>query len=93
VPEETCFQQGGWGDSCVVEGTSQTELGSSDQRKVPALFLKSEKIPGLLYGGKGPEYRPFHDFRPVTSAYWPWAQIPNHGRACTQAPLLYMILV
>jgi hypothetical protein len=29
---------------------------------VPAsqsLFLKSEKIPALLYKGKGPEYRPF----------------------------------
>jgi hypothetical protein len=22
-------------------------------------------------------------------AYWPWAQISNHGRACTQALLLY----
>jgi hypothetical protein len=32
------------------------------QWKVPAslsLFLKSEKIPALLYVGKGPEYRPF----------------------------------
>jgi hypothetical protein len=26
------------------------------------LFLKSEKIPALLYIGKGPEYRPFRDF-------------------------------
>jgi len=36
-------------------------LGSSDQRKVTAsmsLFLKSEKIPALLYIGKGPEYQP-----------------------------------
>jgi len=34
-----------------------------------SLFLKSEKIPALLYVGKGPQYRPFHDFRPVPSAY------------------------
>jgi hypothetical protein len=47
-------------------------LGSFDQLKVPAslsLFLKSEKIPALLYIGKGPEYRPFHDFQPVPLAY------------------------
>jgi hypothetical protein len=33
-----------------------------EERKVPAslsLFLKREKIPALLYIGKGPEYRPF----------------------------------
>jgi hypothetical protein len=45
-----------------VEGTSQAVLGSSDQRKVPSnlsLFLKSEKIPALLYVRKRPEYRPF----------------------------------
>jgi hypothetical protein len=57
-----------------VEGTSQTVLGSSDQEKVPAslsLFLKSEKIPALLYIGKGPEYMPFDGFRPFTSAYRP----------------------
>jgi hypothetical protein len=62
LPEETCFQQAG---SSVVEGTSQAILGSSDQQKVPAslsLFQKSEKIPTLLYIGKGPEYRPLHDF-------------------------------
>ncbi len=51
--------------SSAVEDTSETVLGSSDQRKVRAsllsLFLKSEKIPALLYVGKGPEYRPFHD--------------------------------
>jgi hypothetical protein len=38
--------------SSAVEGTSQAVLGSSDQWKVPAnlsLFLKSEKIPALLY--------------------------------------------
>jgi hypothetical protein len=42
----------------VVEGTSQALLRSSDQQKVPAnlsLFLKSEKIPALLYIGKGLE--------------------------------------
>jgi hypothetical protein len=55
VPEETCFQQAG---ASAVEGTSQAVEGSSDQWKVPAnlsLFLKSEKIPALLYVGKGPE--------------------------------------
>jgi hypothetical protein len=43
-----------WWQGCV--------LGSSDQRKVtshPALFLKCEKIPALVYVGKGLEYRPF----------------------------------
>jgi len=61
------------------------------QWKVPAslsLFLKSEKIPTLLYLGKGLVYRPFCDFQPVPSAYQPWAQILNHGRACTWALLL-----
>jgi hypothetical protein len=53
-----------------------------------SLFLKSEKIPALLYVGKGPQYRPFHDFRPVPSAYE--RQISNHG---TQALLLYIMLV
>jgi hypothetical protein len=59
LPEETCFQQAG---SSEVEGTSQAVLGSSDQWKVPAslsLFLKSEKIPALLYLGKGPKYKAF----------------------------------
>jgi hypothetical protein len=54
LPVETCFQQVG---SFAVEGTSQAVLGSADQRKVPAslsLFLKSEKIPALLYLEKGP---------------------------------------
>jgi hypothetical protein len=54
------------------------------------LFLKSEKIEAVLYEGKGPEYRPFRDFRPVLSAYQPGAQISNHRRACTQALLLYI---
>jgi len=52
-------------DLLRLEGTSQAVLGSSDQRKVRAglsLFLKSEKIQAVLYGGKGPEYRPVHDF-------------------------------
>jgi len=78
LPEETSFQQTG---SSAVEGTSQAILGSSDQRKVPAsqsLFLKREKIPALLYGGKGLEYMPFCDFQPVPSAYWPPPQISNH---------------
>ncbi len=66
LPEETCFQQAG---SSAVEGTNQAVLGTSDQRKVPAslsLFLKSEKIPALLYVGKGPEYRPLPDLRSVS---------------------------
>jgi hypothetical protein len=56
LPEEACFQQAG---SSAVEGTSQAVLGSYDQSKVPpslSLFLKSEKIPALVYIGKGPEY-------------------------------------
>ncbi len=64
--------------------TSQALLGSSDQQKVTAnqsLFLKSEKIQALLSVGKGPEQRPFCDFRPVPSAYRPRTQDSNHGRA------------
>ncbi len=63
-------------------------MGSSNQRKVLAslsLFLKSEKIRALLYLGKGPEYRPFCNFRPVLWAYRPQAQISNHRRAWVQA--------
>jgi hypothetical protein len=58
-------------------------------RKVPAslsLFLKSEKNPS---SGKGPDYRPFCDFRPLPSAYQPRAQISNQRRASTQVLLLY----
>ncbi len=65
LPEETCFQQAG---SSAVEGTSQAVLGCYDRQKVPAnlsLFLKSGKIPTLLYIGKGPKYRPFRDLRAV----------------------------
>jgi hypothetical protein len=54
-----------------VEGTIQAVLESSDQREVPAslsLFLKSGKIPAVLYIGKGPEYRPFRDLRSVPEA-------------------------
>jgi hypothetical protein len=67
----------------------------SDLQKVPArlsLFLKGEKIPALLYGGKGPEYMPFSDFRPIPSAYWPRAQISNHGKASTQVLFLYITI-
>jgi hypothetical protein len=86
LPEETkkptCFQQAG---SSTVEGTSRAVLGSSDQQKVPpslSLFLKVKKTRTLLYYlRKGPEYRPFGAFLPVPSAYRPWAQISNHGRA------------
>jgi len=75
LPEETCFQQAG---TSVVESTNQAILGfsavedsrqpvlrSSNQRKLPgsmSLFLKNEKISGVLYLGKGLEYRPFRDF-------------------------------
>jgi hypothetical protein len=55
--EGTCFQQAG---SSEVKGISQAVLGSSDQRKVPtslSLFLKSEKIPALLYEGERPEFK------------------------------------
>jgi hypothetical protein len=45
LPEDTCFQQGG---SSAVEGTSQWKVLAS-----LSLFLKSEKIPALPYGGKG----------------------------------------
>ncbi len=40
-----------------MEGTSQAVLKSFDHGKVPGslpLFLKSEKIPALLYVGEGP---------------------------------------
>ncbi len=51
------FQQGG---SSAEDGSSQAVLGSSDQRKVLASlsFLNSEKIPAMLYVGKGPVLRP-----------------------------------
>jgi len=52
LPEETCLEQAG---SSAVEGNSQAVLGSSDQRKVPAsgsLFVKSAKMPPMLYLGK-----------------------------------------
>jgi len=51
------YQQAELGSSDLLT----SELGSSDQWKVPAslsLFLKSEKFPALLYGGKGPVLRP-----------------------------------
>jgi hypothetical protein len=86
--EESCFQQAG---SSAVEGTNQAVVGSSDQWKVLANlspFLKSEKIPALLYLGKGPAYKPFGDFRPVPSAYQTRAQISNHGRS--SGPLQYI---
>ncbi len=90
VPEGTCFQQ--VGSSAVEEGSQPSHTRISDLQKVPArlsLFLKGEKIPALLYGGKGPEYMPFSDFRPIPSAYWPRAKISNHGKASTQVLFLY----
>ncbi len=59
LPQETCFQEAG--PSAVEGTTSEAVLGLFKQRKVPvsvSLFLESEKIPALLYVGKGPEYRP-----------------------------------
>jgi hypothetical protein len=57
-----------------VEATnSQVGLTSYGQSKVPAslsLFLKSEKIPALLYLGKRREYRPFHIYA--------WEQDEDH---------------
>jgi len=50
--EETCLEQSG---PSAVEGKSQAALGSSEQRMVPisrSLFLKSEKIPPMLFSGK-----------------------------------------
>jgi len=48
------FQPGCTGIFWPAEGTSQ-----------PLPISKKWKIPALLYVGKGFEYRPFHDFRPV----------------------------
>jgi hypothetical protein len=66
-----------------VEGTSQAVLGSSDQRKVAAslsLFLKIEKIPALLYIGKGPEYRPFRILRPLSYTYTRPTLVPSFNQ-------------
>jgi hypothetical protein len=54
----------------------------------PVTISKKWKNPSLIYIGKGPQYRPFHDFRPVLLAYRPQAQISNSERA--QALLLYV---
>jgi hypothetical protein len=61
-------------------------------KKVPAslsLFLKSEKIPFLLYLGKGPEYRPLGDLPPVPSAYWGL----EHRSQITKGTVLKAILL
>jgi hypothetical protein len=57
-----------------VPATLYWELTTSQ----PVTISKGEKISALLYIGKGPEYRPFRDFRPVPSTYQPRAQISNH---------------
>jgi hypothetical protein len=72
------YQPGCTGIFWPVEGTSQLSL-----------FLKSEKIPALLYVGKGPEYMAYREFRPAALAYRPRAQILNHSRPCTLTLLLY----
>ncbi len=76
LPEETCFQQVG---SSVVESTRRLYwdiLTSGRYQPTYHYFLKSEKIPTLLYVGKGlstgpsvifdlfpwAEYWPFRDF-------------------------------
>ncbi len=69
-----------------MEGIGQAILGSSDQWEVPAslsLFLKSEKIPALLYLGKGPEYRPFSivDLLPQPTGL-------GHRSQITEGPIL-----
>jgi hypothetical protein len=58
--------------------------GSSDQRKIStslSLFLKSEKIPALLYVGKGHKYRPFvfFDLFPQPTGLWHRSQITEAG--------------
>jgi hypothetical protein len=83
LPEDTCFQQAG---SSAVEGTSQAVLGSSDQRNVPAslsLFLKSEKIPALLYEGKGPKTGPL-----VIFDLFPRPTVLGHRSQITEGPVL-----
>jgi hypothetical protein len=75
-------------DLLTSRGTSQVVLGSSDLWKVPAsqsLFLKSQKIPALLYIGKGPESRPFSytnmsQTRKTTLALL-WPQLGWHQQA------------
>jgi hypothetical protein len=49
-------------------------------KRNPKMKRKSKKTGAALYVGNGPEYRPFHDFRPVPSAYRLRAQISNHRR-------------
>ncbi len=68
-----------------MEGTSQDILGSSDQRKVPAslsLFLKSKKIPALLYIGKGPSTGPS-----VIFDLFPWPTGLGHRSQITKGPI------
>jgi hypothetical protein len=55
------YPPGSTGIFWPAEGTSQPVTISK----------KWKKIPALLYVGKGPEYRPFRDFRPVPLAYRP----------------------
>jgi hypothetical protein len=59
--------------SSAMEG-KQAELGSSNQRNIPAslsLFPKSEKIPAMLYIGKEPVFKPFsYTFIPFLSRSW-----------------------
>ncbi len=74
------YQPGCTGIFWPAKGTTQ-----------PVTISKKWKVPALLYGGKGPEYTPFRDFRLVPSAYWLRAQISNHERAWVQALLLNLL--
>jgi hypothetical protein len=61
-------------------------VGSFDQRKVPAslsLFLKSEKIPALLYVGKRPSRGPS-----VIFDLFPWPTGLGHRSQITKGPIL-----
>ncbi len=40
--------------------------------------------------GEGPEYRPFLALRSVPKAGRPREQVENHGRGCTQAPVVFL---
>ncbi len=43
-------------------------------KRNPTMKRKLKKTGAALYVGNGPEYKPFHDFRPVQSAHRPRAQ-------------------
>jgi hypothetical protein len=78
-PAETLVSASGIFCGGTYLPASQALLGSSDQWKVPAslsLFLKSEKIPALLYLGKGPALPRFH--RRACASFQALLQYRNH---------------